>query len=153
MTTNPKETTMTATTMQLFAETMEKTAQWLEELTTVISDSEPRRAYSVLRAVLRVLRDRLTVDEAVNLGAQLPMLIRGVYYEGWRPTGRPLKHRHKAEFLGLVAKAYPDLTATELEPAARAVFKLLSRHVTAGEIGQVWDQLPAEVRSLWDLAA
>jgi uncharacterized protein (DUF2267 family) len=96
-------------------------------------------------------RDRLTVDEAVNPGAQLPLRYGALH--GWRPAGRPLKHRHKAEFLGLVASAYPGLTATELEPAVRAVFKLLARHVTAGEIGHVRDQLPAEVRSLWDLGA
>ncbi len=144
---------MTATTMQLFSETIEKTAQWLEELSTAMGGSEPRRAYSVLRSVLHVLRDRLTVDEAVNLGAQLPMLIRGIYYEGWRPAGRPLKHRHKAEFLQLVSSSSPGLTTTELEPAVCAVFRLLSRHVSAGEISHVRDQLPAEVRSLWDLAA
>ena len=144
---------MYATTLSLFAGTIEKTTQWLDELTASIGDPDRRRAYSILLAVLHVLRDRLTVDEAVNLGAQLPVLIRGVYYEGWRPAGRPVKHRHKAQFLHLVAEAYPGLPATEIEPAVRAVFKLLSNHVSAGEIGHVRDQLPAEVRSLWELAA
>lgn len=144
---------MHATTLQLFAETLQKTAQWLDELRAAMGDPEPHLAYSALRAVLHVLRDRLSVDEAVDLGAQLPMLIRGFYYGGWRPAGRPLKHRHRTEFLQLVAKDCPGLTSSELEPAVRAVFKLLARHVTAGEIGHVRDQLPAEVRSLWELAA
>jgi uncharacterized protein (DUF2267 family) len=144
---------MHPTTSELFSETIEKTGQWLDEVMLATTKMEPRRAYSVLRAVLHVLRDRLTVDEAVNLGAQLPMLVRGFYYEGWRPAGRPAKHRHKADFLRLVAEAYPGLTESELEPAVRAVFKLLSDHITAGEIGHVRDQLPAEVRGLWETPA
>jgi len=144
---------MHPTTTELFAETIEKTGHWLDELMPVTGKAEPRRAYSVLRAVLHVLRDRLTAEEAVDLGTQLPMLVRGFYYEGWRPAGRPAKHRHKAEFLELVAESYPSLAAAEREPAVRAVFKLLSHHITAGEIKHVRDQLPAEVRSLWDTPA
>jgi hypothetical protein len=63
---------------------------------------------------LHALRDCLIVDEAVNLGAQLPMLIRGFYYEGWRPEGRPFKYRHKEEFFAQVAKTLPGMEQAEL---------------------------------------
>lgn len=142
---------MHPTAAELFAETIEKTGRWIDDLMTEMGTSDPRQAYSVLRAVLHVLRDRLTVDEAVNLGAQLPVLVRGFYYDGWRPEGRPAKYRHKTEFLNSVAEAYRRLSVTEQEPAVEAVFRVLSRHVTAGEIRHVRDQLPAEVRDLWEL--
>jgi uncharacterized protein (DUF2267 family) len=59
-------------------------------------------SYLALRAVLHTLRDRLIVDEAIDLGAQLPMLVRGFYYENWQSVGKPLKYRHKEEFLNQV---------------------------------------------------
>lgn len=133
----------------LFGGTVEKTCEWLNELIGETGWSSPERAYSALRAVLHTLRDRLTVDEAVNLGAQLPMLVRGFYYEGWRPAGRPLKYRHKEEFLRHVAALCPWLTDAEREWAVRAVFNVLARHVTGGEIEQVIHELPEEVRALW----
>lgn len=133
----------------LFAETIEKTGLWLEDLAQELGNVPPQRAYSILRAVLHALRDRLTVDEAVTLGAQLPMLVRGFYYEGWRPAGRPEKYRHKEEFFQQVCKHYPGLT--EPEAAARAVFRLLEGHVTGGELTHVREQLPPEIRALWFL--
>jgi uncharacterized protein (DUF2267 family) len=148
-----QEIAVPVTSLELFAETTQKTRQWLDELMAATGNSDPHRAYSVLRAVLHVLRDRLTVGEAANLGAELPMLVRGFYYEGWRPAGRPVKYRHKTEFLQLVAKSCPGLAEAEREAAVRAVFELLSRHITVGEMTQVRDQLPAEIRSLWGTAA
>lgn len=133
----------------IFAATIEKTERWLDELTGELGWSSPERAYAALRAVLHALRDRLSVEEAVDLGAQLPMLVRGFYYEGWRPAGRPLKYRHKEDFLQQVAKLCPALDEYKREPAVRAVFKLLARHVSSGEIRHVLDQLPAEIRELW----
>ena len=144
---------MHPTTLELFTETIVKTGQWIDDLMIEMGTSDPRQAYSVLRAVLHVLRDRLTVDEAVNLGAQLPMLVRGFYYDGWRPQGRPAKYRHKTEFLHLVAESYGGLTTIEQEAAVEAVFRLLSRHVTGGEVRHLRGQLPAEVRDLWEIRA
>ncbi len=137
---------------EVFTQTIEKTGEWLDELMGEAGLPNAHSAYSVLRAVLHVLRDRLTVQEAVDLGAQLPMLVRGFYYEGWRPAGKPLKYRHKEEFLRHVAELYPGLADLEREHAVRAVFRLLDRHVIGGEIQQVRDQLPAEVRALWELS-
>jgi len=59
---------------------------------------DPRKAYQALRSTLHTLRDRLTVDEVAQLAAQLPMLVRGFYYEGWDPTGKPLKVRDLESF-------------------------------------------------------
>lgn len=139
---------MHSETTAVFANTIDLTGHWLDDIAGETGWNS-RRAYSALRAVLHVLRDRLTIEEAVDLGAQLPLLVRGVYYEGWRPSVHPLKYRHKEDFLQRVAELYPGLEEDQRELAVRAVFKVLARHVTSGEIEQVKDQLPADVRALW----
>ncbi len=107
------------------------------------------KAFSALRAVLHTLRDRLTPNEAVNLGAQLPMLVRGFYYEGWHPADKPLKYRHKEEFLAHVKERLPGIEHADLEKVISAVFDVLSKQMPGGEINQARDQLPAEIRELW----
>jgi len=98
------------------------------------------------------LRDRLTVTEAADLGAQLPMLIRGLYYEGWGPTGKPIKERKREDFLAHIAAAFPGSPNTYPEQIAWAVFKLLERRVSSGEIRDILHVLPAPIRSLWPSA-
>lgn len=142
---------MHPTVAELFTETLEKTGVWLEALAQDLDNTTPNRAYSVLRAVLHALRDRLTVDAAASLGAQLPMLVRGFYYEGWRPAGTPVRYRHKEEFLQRVGDLYRGLDESQREAAVRAVFRLLAAHITGGELTHVRDQLPPELRSLWVL--
>ena len=131
-------------TSELFAETVEKTGLWLRELMQSMEYAQPHQAYSLLRAVLHVLRDRLTVEGAAKLGAQLPTLVRGLYYEGWHPAGVPAKLRHKQEFLDHVVQTCPSV---EGDPEG-AVLAVLRRHVTAGEIRHLREQLPEELRSL-----
>lgn len=139
---------MQSVAIEVFAHTIDLTGHWLDE---VIGETgwNSHRAYSALRSVLHVLRDRLTADEAADLGAQLPLLVRGLYYEGWRPSAPALKYRHKEDFLQRVAQQCPGLAEDERELAVRAVFKVLTRHVTSGEIDHVKTQLPADVRALW----
>jgi uncharacterized protein (DUF2267 family) len=107
------------------------------------------KAYGGLRTTLHALRDRLTPEETAQFGAQLPMLIRGLYYEGWTPTGKPGKVRHKAEFLTPIRDHFRDDWHVEPEEIARAVLQVLARHVSAGEIEDIKQLLPQELKELW----
>jgi uncharacterized protein (DUF2267 family) len=102
-----------------------------------------------VRVVLHALRDRLTVEEVAALGAQLPMLVRGFYYAGWHPSGKPERRHNREEFLAEVGAAFRDDRGVDPEQVTRAVFQVLARHVTAGEIAGVKHLLPSELRSLW----
>ncbi|GAA5336519.1 MULTISPECIES: DUF2267 domain-containing protein [Thermus] len=142
---------MSATGLEVFDTTLHKTHTWLKAIMEELGTEDRHRAYMALRAVLHALRDRLPVEEVAQLGAQLPMLIRGIYYEGWDPTGKPLKERHKEAFLAHVARELktPSGPAVDPERAVKAVFKVLGQRVAEGEIADVRQLLPKELRGLW----
>jgi uncharacterized protein (DUF2267 family) len=140
---------MSATGLETFDSTLQTTNIWLDELMNEMKWKDRHRAYHALRAVLQALRDRLPVDEAAHLSAQMPLLVRGIFFEGWHPAGKPLKERSREEFLAHMEKAYAFDIKADVEGIARAVFGLLDRHVTAGEIDDVKQALPLPIRKLW----
>jgi uncharacterized protein (DUF2267 family) len=140
---------MSATGLDVFDTTLHKTHRWLNELMNDLHWTEKHRAYLAFRATLHALRDRITVEEVAQLSAQLPMLVRGFYYEGWDPTAKPVRERSKEEFLARIATAFPLDTDLDPEYVARGVFALLARRVSEGEIEDVRHLLPAEIRKLW----
>jgi uncharacterized protein (DUF2267 family) len=143
------ESTMSTMTLDVFDTTIHKTNEWLKHLMEAADWHDRRRAYLALRATLHALRDRLTVDETAQLAAQLPMLVRGFFYEGWNPSRKPAKERHREQFLARVAQELGSDDRADPEPAVRAAFAVMARHVTEGEISDVKQVLPAEVRELW----
>ena len=140
---------MSITGLDVFDRTVHKTNNWLNELMELLGWHDRHRAYLALRVTLHALRDRLTVEEMAQLAAQLPMLIRGFYYEGWDPTGKPLKERSKEEFLARIEEYFSSDDPVDPEQVARAVFTVLSNRVTEGEIEDVKHVLPAEIEGLW----
>jgi uncharacterized protein (DUF2267 family) len=126
--------------------TVQKTYAWINELSEELGFSQ-REAYRVLRGFLHVLRDRLVVDEAAQLGAQLPMLIRGLYYEGWDPSRTPEK-LDIDEFVYLFVReaAVPELM--QPEEAVRSAAQVLRRHITEGEYEDVLVSMPKNLRML-----
>jgi uncharacterized protein (DUF2267 family) len=138
---------MSATGLSVFDTTLQKTNTWLKELMRLLDWDDKQKAYLALRATLHALRDRLTIEETAQLAAQLPMLVRGFYYEGWDPTGEPVKDEEA--FLDCIRDAFRDDYSVEPEPVARAVFALLASQISAGEIEDVQLILPAALRRLW----
>jgi uncharacterized protein (DUF2267 family) len=122
--------------------------EWLKEIKDKGELADENAAYHVLRTVLHQLRDRLTLEEAVDLGAQLPLIVRGLYFEGWQPHKVPRKIRSKEVFLDELTKDILPYTFP-VEWAVTTVFALLARHCDPGEIAQVVGQLPDELKSLW----
>lgn len=130
--------------------TVQETHVLLKEVSEELGEASRQDAYHALRAALFTLRDRLTTDEAFDFSAQLPALVRGIFFEGYRPAHKPLTYRHREEFLSRVAQVLEAGNA-ELDPerAVRAVLRVLQRHVSEGEMKQVRHMLPQDVQALW----
>jgi uncharacterized protein (DUF2267 family) len=58
---------------------------WLEEMREIYDFEQEEHAFLLLRATLKALRDRLSTEEVISLGNILPAILRGFYYEGWKP--------------------------------------------------------------------
>jgi uncharacterized protein (DUF2267 family) len=129
--------------------TIQQTNSWLKRLEEVYQLDDRHQAYVALRAVLHTLRDRLPAGLAVHLGAQLPLLVRGIYYEGWRMPEAPTPIRHRDEFADALVTQLPPSFPVDPLTAARAVFELLWTELDSGEINKVVHALPAPLRSLW----
>ena len=139
---------MTRSDVSIIDRSVETTNIWLDELAGELGVDDRRYAYRVLRAFLHTLRDRLTVDEAAQLAAQLPELVRGVYYEGWDPSSTPARYHDVEAFLDRVEHEAAGLGDTEASFAVAAAMRVLRRHVSEGEIDDVLGVLPAPVRTL-----
>lgn len=127
---------------------VEKAHIWLNDVAVEMGTDDRGQAYRALRAYLHALRDRLPVDEAAQLAAQLPELVRGIYYENWNPSATPVKYRGYDEFLRRIAEEALLEGETEASFAAGAVANVLRRHVSAGEIDDIRAILPEDLRPI-----
>jgi uncharacterized protein (DUF2267 family) len=134
-------------TVEAIARSAHKATEWVEDLARELDGADEALAWRVLRAYLQVLRDRLTNDEAAQLAAQLPHLLRGVFYEGFDPGHQPEKIRERDAFLARLADRANLSDASEAAVAAAAT-RVLRKHVSPGEIDDVLAQLPKEIREV-----
>jgi uncharacterized protein (DUF2267 family) len=133
---------MAETGFASFSTTVDKTNHVLKEIEHAYGWPKERRnqSYDGLRAVLHALRDRLTVEEAAELAAQLPMLIRGIYYDGWRPSHVPVKMKRE-EFFERIRQQFPFEVPGGMERLAQTVLESLRLHITDGE----WEDIKASM--------
>ena len=144
---------MSAVGLESIEHTVHVTHTWINELDELLGWSNKSRSYRLLRSVLQALRDWLPVNEAVDFAAQLPNLLRGVYYEQWRPATTPVKPRSKSDFLGRIDHAFVGDPILHTEDAVRITFRFLSTKIAAGEIADIKHALPADLRALWTLSS
>lgn len=139
---------MAGTSISTLTHSAQQAQEWVNELALDLSWSHPR-AYRLLRCVLHQIRDWLPQEEMADLSAQLPTLIGGIYFEGWDPLVTPVWERSKDAFLRSVQETLTNEDTADCETAVAAVFKLLDRHISHGEIVQVRGSMKKSLRELW----
>lgn len=140
---------MSATGLDVFDKTLQTTNIWLNEIMDRLGPDR-QVAWKVLSTVLHKLRDRLPLELAAHLGAQLPLLIRGVYYDQFEPALLPTDCRSPEEFRTEVAEWLSGIRPVDPDEAIAAVFAVLDRHLSEGQITKIRNALPKGLRMLWD---
>ncbi len=144
---------MSAVGLESIEHTVQLTHTWINDLDARLGWDNKHRSYHLLRVVLQTIRDWLQVESAAKFGAQLPELLRGVYYEQWQPAKTPVKRRSKLDFMARVDHAFHGDPLVFTHEAVSTVFQLLSDRVTPGEIEHVHHALPADIRALWPISS
>jgi len=123
----------------------------LKDLMLELNWTDRRKAYVALRLVLQGLRDHLPVEQVARFGNQLPMLVRGFYFENWDPVGKPLSCKSRDDLLQGVSRDFARNGdgSHEAELIVRGVFRFLDKKAAEGEIQDLHDILPADLRELW----
>lgn len=140
---------MTQSHKKTINHTTKLTYEWISQLDDLLGWDDKDQSFHIMRVTLRALRDVLPVEEIAQLSAQLPMLVRGLFYEGWDPSGYE-QERHDKE--GFVERVKNEMLPAELENpelAISAVFVLLSTRISTGEINDVRSNLRKDLRKIW----
>jgi uncharacterized protein (DUF2267 family) len=135
--------------LPVFDTTLQETNLWLKEVESHLAQCGRQEAYAATRAVLHVLRDRLAPEAALNFSAQLPLLLRGVFFEGWTLSNKPVRLRTVKAFSDAVRKRLPPRFRFDPVMATHAVMKAVITFNGRKQARKVFAQLPPELAPLW----
>ncbi|MGC5020045.1 DUF2267 domain-containing protein [Micromonospora sp. DT47] len=132
-----------------FESSLERTNLILKDIEQAYGWPKEQRnqSYCALRTVLHLLRDRMPVQESVEFAAQLPVLVRGIYFDGWKPMDVPVK-LNRDDFLLEVRQHFPYDVEGGTERVVQVVLDALSRHVTQGQWDDVKDNMPRDMQRM-----
>lgn len=141
---------MSMTGLAAFDDTVHTTNGWLADIRENLNWSERTLALRALRTVLHMLRDRLPLEMSAHFSSQLPMLVRGLYFEGWSGRGPDEFDRSAEHFLQPVKDAFKNYPGVDASNVTLAVFETIRSHVSEGETVKVLHALPRGLRKLLD---
>jgi uncharacterized protein (DUF2267 family) len=134
--------------MQKLSDTLAETENWVSDLMQRLGWRDRNKVYVALLGTLHALRDSLPRDEAVYVGAQMPALLRGLYYEGWHPGAR-IVAKSRSAFLARIEEAVHHDPGIDAEQVAHAVFALLAARLPQSELEEARAATPSSLRSFW----
>lgn len=141
---------MSIDTISSFKSTLQKSDEWIKDMQAALPVAASEQdAYHALRAGLHCLRDRLPTNESVHLSAQMPMLIRGLYFEGWQPSETPMLMDNLDEISSYLTNAIHRDISSDPMVIMKALFSVLHKHISEGELSHIQSMLPAETRVFW----
>jgi uncharacterized protein (DUF2267 family) len=135
----------TTTGVRNLDNSIDLTNVWLRDILSQLKWQSKESAYQALRGTLHAIRDRLPAEEAVDLASQLPLMIKGVYYDGWTLRDKPEKFK-KEEFARRVHAQFEFDDNVNPAEVIRAVLRVMYRHIGEGEIRDVKLNMPKEIQ-------
>jgi len=135
--------------LSVFDTTINETNHWLKALEDELPQCDRHQAYAAMRAVMHVVRDRLSPGGAMRLAAQMPLLVRGVFTEGWRPDETPVRWHTPQAFIDAVGAALPSEFPADPEFVTRRVIKVIWSKMNGGAMEKIKGEVPVTIRSLW----
>lgn len=142
---------MSAQGLEIIDHAAQTTHEWVGELAGRLDWTSKRSALRLLRVTMHQVRDHLQVDELAQFSAQLPLLIRGMFFEGWVPKRTPSKERSEAAFVQAIEKELGDTDDYRGPQDITYVFLLLNAHLSSGEIEDVRASMPTDIRNFWPM--
>lgn len=140
---------MSALGLKIIDESVQQANAWINEVDYRTGWDHKQRAYRLLRAVLHAVRDHLSVDEAAQLAAQMPIMIRGLFYEGWNPSKTPVVERSRDGFVERIQKEFRTDPLGDADHAIGAVLDVLDNRISEGEMEHVRKTFAKEIRALF----
>ncbi|WP_298864369.1 DUF2267 domain-containing protein [uncultured Sulfitobacter sp.] len=140
---------MTAQGLEVIDHSVQLTHEWINELAERLDWSSKRSVLRLLRVTMCHLRDHLLVNEVGHISAQLPVMIRGFFFEGWVPHQTPIKERRAIEFVSFIDALMKDTEEFRGRDDIKCVFDLLNNRLSRGEVEDIRATLPTGVRDLW----
>ena len=140
---------MSAQGLEVIESTVHLTHEWINELADRLDWSSPRDVLRLMRSTLHAIRDHLGTDESAQFSAQLPLLVRGMYFEGWMPKKTPIKERHVQDFIIRIEGTVADVLEYRGAEDIRTVLKMINARISRGEVEDVRANLPKEIKEFW----
>lgn len=140
---------MTTQGLEVIDQSVHLTHEWINELSGRLEWSSKRSALRLMRVILHRIRDHLLVDEVAQFSAQLPVMIRGFFFESWVPKDTPVKERRGEDFIAFIGRQMGDTVEYRGREDIRCVFDLLNARISRGEVEDVRASLPQGLRDLW----
>jgi uncharacterized protein (DUF2267 family) len=140
---------MSAQGLEVIDHTVQLTHEWINELSERLGWASKRSALRLMRTVFHQIRDRLSTDELAQFSAQLPLLLRGMLFEGWVPTRSKVAARRLEDFAAEIAGKMGDDAEYRGVEDTRYVFELLNNRIGRGEVDDIRACLSEHLRGLW----
>jgi uncharacterized protein (DUF2267 family) len=141
---------VTATTgLGAFDVSIQNSTTWFEEFMDELGWHDKYKGYLALRAALQSMRDRLPPEKAALIGSELPMVIRGLYYEGWTPAGKPVRPLSRIEYLNALHEYFNNEPSVDPERIVRGMFRLINKSLQENGIRDIERILPGELKEFW----
>ncbi|WP_164855879.1 DUF2267 domain-containing protein [Lujinxingia sediminis] len=125
---------------------------WLSALEDELRFEDRAQTYRALEATLCSLRDQLTIEQSAHLSAQLPLIVRGAFFNGWQPSRVPVNDRSLEGFLDHVRQGLEHGPGSEkVDPlrVTRAVFGVLQEFIAPGLIEKIRGGLHGSIAAVW----